>query len=446
MDRSCESKSLFTDPEEGEEDEATMELLKELSTAGFELYKPTMDNAGDDDESIPAWVLALVGEGAATVDSSPATEEEPAVVDSELASRMEEAEDVVDSGRSAMEMAMEMSAEEEEFASYRSDWESRWGADGWGYFCDMTTVSSMQYTHLTPSVIRRADGIVDATLQIFSIKLAEIKGGLEWPLSVYGVVAARDAVDHNRNLLFCRDRRCSQKIKQHDPFLCLTGPSRAIVLTVMEPVVFEIQLKVQGKTASEDRALISATSDYTRVGRGRGVRTICFENCFCTAEICVERVSETVQATIFGVRVVKGGSEPFEYGCRVACHSPSGAFKLIDGKVTYVASSTSPQVVLFDSRCRGMLKGFDGYYIDLSRQVVSVELEGSLKVVVDAYSSSGDIAAQGHVSFTPETCNVSRERFYVGDAQVEVSVAWSLLVSDKRDIALEGWVSEFSTM
>jgi hypothetical protein len=83
---------------------------------------------------------------------------------------------------------------------------------------------------------------------------------------------------------------------------------------------------------------------------------------------------------------------------------------------------------------------------DLSRQVVSVELEGSLKVVVDAYSSSGDIAAQGHVSFTPETCNVSRERFYVGDAQVEVSVAWSLLVSDKRDIALEGWVSEFSTM
>ncbi|KAM0833334.1 hypothetical protein ACQ4PT_064324 [Festuca glaucescens] len=424
MDRSCESKSLFTDPEEGEEDEATMELLEELSTAGFELYKPTTDNAGDDDGTIPAWVLALVGEGAATVDSSPATAEEPAVGDSELASRTEEAEDVVDSGRSAQQLAMEMeeemAAEEEDFASYRSDWESRWGADGWGYFWDMTT--------------------------IFSIKLAEIKGGLEWPLSVYGVVAARDAVDHNRNLLFCRDRRDSQKIKKDDPFLCLTGPSRAIVLTVMEPVVFEIQLKVQGKTVSEDRSLISATSHYTRVGRGHGVHTICFENCFCTAELCIERVSETVQATIFGVRVVKGGSESFEYGCRVACYSPSGTFKLIDGKVTYVASSTSPQVVLLDSRCRGMLKGFDGYYIDLSRQVVSVELEGSLKVVIDAYSSSGDIAAQGHASFTPETCNVSRERFYVGDAQVEVSVAWSVLVPDKRDIALEGWVSEISTM
>jgi hypothetical protein len=139
MDRSCESKSLFTDPEEGEEDEATMGLLEELSTAGFELSKPTTDNAGDDDESIPVWVLALVGEGAATVDSSPAMEEEPAVDDSELASWMEE---VVDSGRSAQQLAMEMeeemAAEEEDFASYRSDWESRWGADGWGYFCDMS--------------------------------------------------------------------------------------------------------------------------------------------------------------------------------------------------------------------------------------------------------------------------------------------------------------------
>jgi hypothetical protein len=62
---------------------------------------------------------------------------------------MEEAEDVVDSGRSAMEMAMEMSAEEEEFASYRSDWESRWGADGWGYFCDMSEQTSLNHLCLS---------------------------------------------------------------------------------------------------------------------------------------------------------------------------------------------------------------------------------------------------------------------------------------------------------
>ena len=59
------------------------------------------------------------------------------------------------------------------------------------------------------------------TLEIFSIKLSEIKGGFKWPLSVYGVVAARDVVDHNRNLLFCRNRRRSQIIKQDVRILSL---------------------------------------------------------------------------------------------------------------------------------------------------------------------------------------------------------------------------------
>jgi hypothetical protein len=81
---------------------------------------------------------------------------------------------------------------------------------------DAATVSSMHYTHLTPRQLDRdwSIGVVDATLQIFSVKLAAIKGGLEWPLSMYGVVASRDAVDHNRNLLFCRARTGSQKIKK----------------------------------------------------------------------------------------------------------------------------------------------------------------------------------------------------------------------------------------
>ena len=193
---------------------------------------------------------------------------------------------------------------------------------------------------------------------------------------------------------------------------------------------------------SEDRALISATRHYNVVGRGP-CDTICFENCFCKAEICFERILETIQATIFGVRVVKGGSGSFEHGCRVTCLSPSCSDKLIDGKFTSVTNAQSPEFVLLDSHRRGMLKGSDGY-IDLARQVVSVELQGSMKVVVQTYSPSGDIAAQGHVSFTPETCSISRRRFYVGNTQVEINVAWSLLVSEKRDIALQGWVYEAS--
>jgi hypothetical protein len=69
----------------------------------------------------------------------------------------------------------------------------------------------MHFTHSTPG--RRPRGaLVDSTLQIYSIKVTDIEddSGLNWPLQVYGVVAARDTVDRNRNILFSRQRNNCQ--------------------------------------------------------------------------------------------------------------------------------------------------------------------------------------------------------------------------------------------
>jgi hypothetical protein len=52
------------------------------------------------------------------------------------------------------------------------------------------------------------------TIQIFSIKVEAIRGGLQWPLDVYGMVAARDVVDHNRNIIFHRERDNCQRITE----------------------------------------------------------------------------------------------------------------------------------------------------------------------------------------------------------------------------------------
>lgn len=44
------------------------------------------------------------------------------------------------------------------------------------------------------------------TLQVFSVKVTELTGGLQWPLDVFGMVALRDSLDHNRNIIFKRER------------------------------------------------------------------------------------------------------------------------------------------------------------------------------------------------------------------------------------------------
>ncbi len=60
-------------------------------------------------------------------------------------------------------------------------------------------------------------------LQIFSVKVTEVMGNLEWPLRVYGIVAVRDSLDHKRNVLFRSDR---------DDCQTLTSPQASITFNV----------------------------------------------------------------------------------------------------------------------------------------------------------------------------------------------------------------------
>lgn len=43
------------------------------------------------------------------------------------------------------------------------------------------------------------------TVQVFSVKIAETRGDLQWPINVFGMIALRDSLDNNRNIIFGRD-------------------------------------------------------------------------------------------------------------------------------------------------------------------------------------------------------------------------------------------------
>ena len=73
----------------------------------------------------------------------------------------------------------------------------------------------MQFTHYTPGITLPPAAVTGTTVQIYSFKITRLHNDLKWPLYVYGEVAARDTVDRNRNLLFCRSEFRGQVLTEN---------------------------------------------------------------------------------------------------------------------------------------------------------------------------------------------------------------------------------------
>ncbi|XP_044946406.1 uncharacterized protein LOC123395467 isoform X1 [Hordeum vulgare subsp. vulgare] len=322
------------------------------------------------------------------------------------------------------------------FAGYRTDWEYSSGSKPGqcGEFEDKTTLSPMQFTHCIPGIIPPRAAVIESTLQIYSFKITGLSDDLKWPLNVYGVIAARDTVDHNRNLLFSRSSIMRQVLtSENDCSLCLTGPSRAIL--AMDPVDFEVELRVHDGCdprgdGLNDRELIYVSSRYEVAPSGE-LPCLTFHSPLCTAKLSLERLPSTIQATILSVRVV-GGRSPFKSGVQVSCWSSSA-----DG------SPAMHEVVLLDSLERIPQEyeelDLDGY-LPLSRKVVSVQCGGGLDVVVKPYGGSGSTSS--HIYFPSEYCNISQRTCWVCGSQVDITVAWSRLVRDKMDLLIDGYITQ----
>ncbi|XBI41051.1 hypothetical protein VPH35_125552 [Triticum aestivum] len=255
----------------------------------------------------------------------------------------------------------EIALEERIYAAYCS---GRIDSSAGCTFEAKTTLSPMYFTRCTPGVCIQ-DNLTAMTGTMSSLCV--------W----HG--CCRDEVDFNRNILFNRTRNNAQEVTEDVyPFLRLIGPARAI----LPELEFEVELRVKGRTK---------------------------------IELSLEQLMNSVQATIMGVRIVKGGPWTFKYGGRVASSSPPHEVWVIDsqGTVLEVTDPPSIQVVLLDSR-----------YCDKSHGYYPQKFEETFKVVIQAYSESGDVAAQGHVKLTPKLCNISQAVCDLGDSKVEITVAW----------------------
>ncbi|KAF7017813.1 hypothetical protein CFC21_031182 [Triticum aestivum] len=252
-----------------------------------------------------------------------------------------------------------------------------------------------------------ADALPESCMQIFSIKVTDLNNDLSLPLEVHGFVAARDSVDRKRNYLFRCTRDNCQTLTPKDPFLHLTGPSRAVLL--IDLVAIEVQLKVKGKKESEDEVLaFKCFYFHERYHLEDGIR-FRIPSKRCMLEFALAVLPMSVEA-IVGIRVVDG-SWPDHCPGLVVCSTNS----VKEGKV-----------VLLDFQNGELPTKSDGV-VELARRVVSVDYpEGKLTVSVEA--SRGRFSARGTVDFGMKVPRGSAARTCdLVFCKMLVTVAWSLV-------------------
>ncbi|XBI44205.1 hypothetical protein VPH35_108879 [Triticum aestivum] len=297
-------------------------------------------------------------------------------------------------------------------STYRRNWKS-------GTTCgrvlstapSSTRVTSIPAMRFTDVPAERSDG-PDETLQIFSVKVAEIAEELRWPLDVYGLIAIRDKLDRNRNVIFAFSRDNAQTITKEDPYLSLIGPTRAVVLSsASDTLRFEVVLKVKGTNESEDKDFSFLTRKYRRPGTNHS----CVINLVGTSRLSKLEwtfgyLVKSVEATI-NIQVIHGS---WPNGCQ-------GIF------TASTVGLDDMKVLLLSLQNEKLPFNVDGM-INLSRHVVSVEIEGGLKIMVATENAEGkQVSAKDETVFTPREAGRSCAILKVCSCVMKVVVAWSVV-------------------
>ncbi|CAL5068278.1 unnamed protein product [Urochloa decumbens] len=251
----------------------------------------------------------------------------------------------------------------------------------------------------------RGGGLSDA-LQVIYVKVAELSGGLQFPLEVFGRVALRDSVDYNHNIIFERERDNFQKLTYENPYLALTGPVRAVM--IYSPVIFEATLYVKGATRSNDKELsLLATSLVLPSPRDSCLIERSYRSRLSTLDLMLAHLTDSVEATI-RVRVTSG-SWPDGFCCRFVASTDS-----IGQSVVLLKATTDDQIPL------------TGDEVNLARKVVSVESGGNLEVLGSI--SNDHVAYTDIKNFKPLIMGTSSKNLNLRCCTLEVTIYWSCLV------------------
>ena len=196
-----------------------------------------------------------------------------------------------------------------------------------------------------------------------------------------------------------------------DSLLELRDPSRAVLM--LDPLEFEIDLKVKGKEESQDTALCCKYFGYNNLaykGDASYAITKVVSSEHSAIEVRFAHVTCSLEATI-SIRMTTGSSN-------------------FCARITAGTTSIGEKAVLLDTRGREVSVADDGK-ADLQRSIVVSEEQGKLIIGFEAAQLGEDgqssITAAREMTFRARCALRSEGYFTIGTTRLHVLVAWSLL-------------------
>ncbi|KAK1670402.1 hypothetical protein QYE76_058561 [Lolium multiflorum] len=264
---------------------------------------------------------------------------------------------------------------------------------------------------------------LQCSANVLSVKVAS-SGAAGFPLSLYGSILVKDALDNDGICLFRRERDDPQIITSQDESLLLTGPTRGLV--AFDYLDFEVDLKLKTLRVEDDVDFSQGTIMHNCIFDKSPFISNKLESPHSILELNYAPVGRALESTV-EVKILKDSTQEEDDGNMDAF--VGGLY----GKISARNSGLSEEIVLFDSEASGVAiaLGDDGV-LKLSRCVVAVPVRDSLVVTVETWAGCGgddlqEATMKSSFTFMPLLCGEGRAIVPCARHTMQIRVFWSAL-------------------
>ncbi|XBI32326.1 hypothetical protein VPH35_055790 [Triticum aestivum] len=267
----------------------------------------------------------------------------------------------------------------------------------------------------------------ERSANVLSIKVTN-SDVTSFPLSLYGSVVVRDALDDEGICLFHREKDDPQLITSQGEPLLLTGPPRGLV--VFGFLFFDFDLKLKTGRVEDDIEFIREMMEYNRQMNQHTHISDSLSSPLGAVKLRYTAVQGAIECTV-EIQILKNSTKDGNQ------KKDRPVVDRLYRKISVRARTTkiSEEMVLLDSNASGTaITAKEDGMLKLSRHVVAVSVGDSLVITVETWDvDHGDLHTKSSLVFTPLLYGEGRAVIPYAGYTMHIKVVWSALVDPKHD-------------